>query len=165
MGTHATQKERIMNRVEDQPREPQFRTSQNSIRREVVNIGKSVFVKGELTGDEDLTIEGRVEGRIELADHKLVIGPNGRIRAEINAKEVTVIGSVEGNLSVQGLLEITSSGSVKGDIRASRISIADGAYFVGHIEMQRSADNLDKFPMLDAQPTARRPEQPILAEA
>ena len=120
-----------MNRVEDQPREPQFRTAQNSIRREVVNIGKSVFVKGELTGDEDLTIEGRVEGRIELADHKLVIGPNGRIRAEINAKEVTVIGSVEGNLSVQGLLEITSSGSVKGDIKASRISIADGAYFRG----------------------------------
>src|SRR5467141_861114 len=81
---------------------------------ELINIGKSVSIKGELTGDEDLTIEGQVEGKIELQDHNLIIGPNGKINAEINAKSVTVIGSVVGNMSAGEMVEIKSSGTVMG---------------------------------------------------
>jgi cytoskeletal protein CcmA (bactofilin family) len=106
----------------------------------VINIGRSVFIKGELTADEDLTIEGRVEGKIELKDHNLVIGPNGKINAEINAKNATIIGSVVGNINASDILEIKTSGSVMGDIKAPRISIADGAHFKGSVEMGRSAE-------------------------
>jgi cytoskeletal protein CcmA (bactofilin family) len=91
-----------------------------------------------LTGDEDLTIEGRVEGKIELKDHNLVIGPNGKINAEINAKNVTIIGSVVGNINASDIIEIKTSGTVMGDIKAPRISIADGAHFKGSVDMQRS---------------------------
>src|SRR3989442_2751258 len=111
----------------------------------VVNIGQTIFIKGELTGDEDLTIEGRVEGKIELKDHNLIIGPNGKINAEINAKSVTVIGSVVGNISASEMVEIKSSGTVMGDIKSSRISIADGAHFKGSVDMQKGTDTSKKF--------------------
>ena len=75
---------------EKKPMESRFEPRPNPAKEEVINIGRSVFIKGELTGDEDLTIEGRVEGKIELKDHNLVIGPNGKINAEINAKNVTI---------------------------------------------------------------------------
>ena len=122
---------------EKKPMESRFEPRPNPSKEEVINIGKSVFIKGELTGDEDLTIEGRVEGKIELKDHNLVIGPNGKINAEINAKNVTIIGSVVGNITASDILEIKSSGSVTGDIKAPRISIADGAHFKGSVDMQR----------------------------
>ena len=124
---------------ERKPMEPRFEPKPNP-KEEVINIGKSVFIKGELTGDEDLTIEGRVEGKIELKDHNLVIGPNGKINAEINAKNVTIIGSVVGNITASDILEIKSSGSVMGDIKAPRISVADGAHFKGSVDMQRSSE-------------------------
>jgi cytoskeletal protein CcmA (bactofilin family) len=126
---------------ERKPLEPRFEPKGNPVMEEVINIGKSVFIKGELTGDEDLTIEGRVEGKIELKDHNLVIGPNGKINAEVNAKSVTIIGSVVGNISASEMVEIKTSGSVMGDIKSSRISIADGAHFKGSVDMQRAADS------------------------
>ena len=129
---------------ERKPMEPRFEPRSTPVKEEVINIGKSVFIKGELTGDEDLTIEGRVEGKIELKDHNLVIGPNGKINAEINAKNVTVIGSVVGNISASEMIEIRSSGSVMGDIKAPRISVADGAHFKGSVDMQRSSDSIKK---------------------
>ena len=129
---------------ERKPMEPRFEPRSTPVKEEVINIGKSVFIKGELTGDEDLTIEGRVEGKIELKDHNLVIGPNGKINAEINAKNVTVIGSVVGNISASEIIEIRSSGSVMGDIKAPRISVADGAHFKGSVDMQRSSDSFKK---------------------
>ena len=122
---------------EKKPMEPRFEPRSNPVREDVVNIGKSVCIKGELTGDEDLTIEGRVEGKIELKDHNLVIGPNGKINAEINAKNVTVIGSVVGNISATEIIEIRTSGSVTGDIKAPRVSIADGAHLKGSVDMQK----------------------------
>ena len=125
---------------EKKPMEPRFEPRSNPTRDEVVNIGKSVFIKGELTGDEDLTIEGRVEGRIELKDHNLVIGPNGKINAEINAKNVTIIGSVVGNIAATEMIEIRASGSVIGDIKAPRVSIADGAHLKGSVDMQKGPE-------------------------
>ena len=118
--------------------EPRFES--RSSKDEVVNIGKSVFIKGELTGDEDLTIEGRVEGKIELKDHNLVIGPNGKINAEVNAKNVTVVGSVVGNINASEIVEIKTSGSVVGDLKSPRIHIADGAHFKGSVDMQKGPE-------------------------
>ena len=101
----------------------------------VVNIGQSVQIKGELSGNEDLTIEGMVDGKIMLKDHNLTIGANGRITAEVHAKTVVVVGQVSGNITADDKVEIAPSGSVEGDIRAPRVSISDGARFKGSIDM------------------------------
>ena len=106
----------------------------------IVNIGQSIFISGELSGNEDLTIEGRVEGRIELRDHNLVIGPKGKIQAEIHAKTVTIHGEVSGNIRADDRVEISNSGMVKGDVHAPRIVIADGARFKGTVDMEKAAD-------------------------
>jgi len=147
---------------ERKPMEPRFEPKPNPAKEEVINIGRSVFIKGELTGDEDLTIEGRVEGKIELKDHNLVIGPNGKINAEVNAKNVTIIGSVVGNISASDIIEIKSSGSVMGDIRAPRISIADGAHFKGSVDMQRSSDKKVDSPRVEVVPRTAPVEVPSL---
>ena len=106
----------------------------------IVNIGQSIFISGELSGNEDLTIEGRVEGRIELRDHNLVIGPKGKIQAEIHAKTVTIHGEVTGNIRGDDRVEISNSGTVKGDIHAPRIIIADGARFKGTVDMEKGPE-------------------------
>jgi cytoskeletal protein CcmA (bactofilin family) len=104
-----------------------------------VNIGKSVVIKGELNGSEDLTIEGQVEGKIELKDHVLTIGPNGKIKAHVFAKALIVLGEVNGNVTATDKVEIRDGGSVDGDIIAPRVAIADGAHFRGSVDMQRRA--------------------------
>lgn len=106
--------------------------------RETVNIGKSVVIKGELSGSEDLTIEGQVDGKIELRENVLTIGPNARIKAQVFAKSVVVLGKVTGNVSASEKVDIREHGSVEGDIVAPRVAIADGAYFRGSIDMQRT---------------------------
>jgi cytoskeletal protein CcmA (bactofilin family) len=105
--------------------------------RDVVNIGKSVVIKGELNGSEDLTIEGHVEGKIELRDHVLTIGPNGKIKAEIFAKAVIVLGEVAGNVSATEKVDIRDRGTVDGDIVSPRVAIAEGAHFRGSVDMGR----------------------------
>lgn len=107
------------------------------MREDVVNIGKSVNIKGELNGSEDLTVEGHVEGKIELKDHVLTIGPHGRIKAEIFAKAVVVLGEVTGNISASEKVDIRENGSVDGDVVAPRVAIAEGAHFRGSVDMQR----------------------------
>ncbi|MGE5245618.1 MAG: bactofilin family protein [Betaproteobacteria bacterium] len=102
-----------------------------------MNIGKSVVIKGELNGSEDLTIEGHVEGTIQLRDHVLTIGPNGRIKAQVFAKAVIVLGEVTGNVSASEKVDIRDNGSVDGDIVAPRVAIAEGAHFRGSVDMQR----------------------------
>jgi cytoskeletal protein CcmA (bactofilin family) len=109
------------------------------IERDVVNIGKSVVIKGELNGSEDLTIEGHVEGKIELKDHVLTIGPNGRIKAQVLAKSVIVLGEVNGNVTATEKVDIRDGGSVDGDIISPRVAIAEGAHFRGTVDMQRKA--------------------------
>jgi cytoskeletal protein CcmA (bactofilin family) len=106
----------------------------------IVNIGQSIFISGELSGNEDLTVEGRVEGRIDLREHNLVIGPKAKIQAEVHAKTVTVNGEVVGNIRGGDLVEVKASGTVRGDISAPRIIIADGARFKGSVDMERSGE-------------------------
>ena len=103
----------------------------------VVNIGKSVIIKGELSGSEDLTIEGQVEGKIELRQNVLTIGPNAKIKAQVAAKTIVVEGSVQGNVMASERIEIRDKGSVEGDLTAPRVAIADGAHFRGSIDMQQ----------------------------
>src|SRR5687767_474552 len=107
------------------------------IERDVVNIGKSVVIKGELNGSEDLTIEGQVEGKIELKEHALTIGPNGKIKAQVFAKSVIVLGEVNGNVTASEKVDIRDGGSVDGDIISPRVAIAEGAHFRGSVDMQR----------------------------
>src|SRR5215204_1774301 len=103
-----------------------------------VNIGKSVIIKGELNGSEDLTIEGQVEGKIELRQNVLTIGPNGKIKAQVFAKSVIILGEVTGNVTATEKVDIRDNGSVDGDIAAPRVAIAEGAHFRGSIDMQRT---------------------------
>ena len=120
--------------------------------REVVNIGKSVVIKGELSGSEDLTIEGQVEGKIELKENVLTIGPNGKIRAQVFAKALIVLGEVSGNVTATEKVEIRDGGSVDGDIVSPRVAIADGAHFRGSVDMQRKAGGAPAAPQ--ARPAA-----------
>jgi len=102
-------------------------------------VGRSIVIKGELSGDEDLTIEGRVEGHIDLRNHVLTIGSNGHVAAEVVAKSIVVLGRVTGNLTATEKVDIREQGSVEGDIMAPRVAIADGAEFRGSVDMQRKA--------------------------
>jgi len=100
-------------------------------------IGRSVVIKGELEGSEDLTIEGQVEGKIELRDHTLTVGENGRIKAQVFAKSVVILGELVGNINASETVDIRDKGSVDGDVVAPRVAIAEGAHFRGSIDMQR----------------------------
>ena len=102
-----------------------------------MNIGKSVIIKGDLSGSEDLTIEGQVEGKIELRQNVLTIGPNGKIKAAVFAKAVVIQGEVQGDITASERIDIRDAGSVDGDLSAPRIAIADGAHFRGSIDMQK----------------------------
>jgi cytoskeletal protein CcmA (bactofilin family) len=103
-----------------------------------VNIGKSVVIKGELSGSEDLTIEGQVEGKIELRQNVLTIGANARIKAQVFAKSCIILGEVTGNVTATEKVDIRDNGSVDGDIASPRVAIAEGAHFRGSIDMQRA---------------------------
>lgn len=120
--------------------------------RDNVNIGKSVIIKGELSGSEDLTIEGQVEGRIDLKDNVLTIGPNGKIKAEVFAKAVVVLGEVTGNVTASEKVDIRDNGSVDGDIASPRVAIAEGAHFRGAVDMQRTGAKAQAKPGAPAAP-------------
>jgi cytoskeletal protein CcmA (bactofilin family) len=98
-------------------------------------IGKSIQIEGTLTGNENLTIDGRVQGRIKLNGHSLTIGPNGKIDAGLRAKTIVVRGEVNGNIDADDKIQITASGSVQGDLKAPRIALDDGAQFAGSVDM------------------------------
>lgn len=103
--------------------------------RNMANIGQSLFIKGEVSGSEDLTVDGRVEGRIDLKGHNLTIGPNGHVQAELHAKHITIIGEVIGDVRADEKVDLTDSGRLTGDMCAPRISISDGARFKGSVDM------------------------------
>lgn len=103
--------------------------------REQAVIGSSICIKGDLTGEEDLSIEGRLEGKIELRRHTVVIGKNGRIKGDIYGKVITVEGTVEGNLYGEEQLMVRQSGTVRGNIVAPRVVLEDGSNFKGNIDM------------------------------
>ena len=100
-------------------------------------IGKSVIIKGELSGSEDLYIDGQVEGSIELQGNNLTVGPNGQVRANVNAKAVVVQGKLEGNIRASDRTELRKSAVAVGDITTQNLAIEDGAYFKGRVDIQR----------------------------
>src|SRR5437879_7109988 len=118
---------------------PRPETPRTQMEKDIVNIGKSVVIKGELNGSEELSIEGHVEGTIQLRDHVLTIGPNGRIKAQVFAKAVIVLGEVTGNVTASDKVDIRDNGSVDGDIISPRVAIAEGAHFRGSVDMQRKS--------------------------
>jgi cytoskeletal protein CcmA (bactofilin family) len=104
---------------------------------EIATIGKSVVVKGELSGSEDLIVDGEVEGSITLRGQSLTVGPNGRVRANIEGRNVILHGRVDGNIHATDRVELRKSASLTGDISTARISIEDGAFFKGGIDIQK----------------------------
>jgi len=105
--------------------------------KDVLNIGKSVVFKGELSGGEDLFIEGTVEGKVDLREHVLTVGPHAKIKADVFAKTVIVLGEVVGNVTAGEKLDIRDSGSVEGDIVSPIVAIAEGAHLRGSVDMQK----------------------------
>ena len=108
------------------------------------HIGKSVVIKGELSGSEDLYVDGVVEGKVELRANALIIGPNGQVRASLNAKSVSIQGKVDGNIQATERVELRKSAVTVGDIATQRIAIEEGAYFKGKIDMQSEAGKTGK---------------------
>ena len=107
---------------------------------EFAHIGKSVFIKGELSGSEDLYLDGQVEGSIALKNHSLTVGPNGQVKASVEAKGIVVQGKLEGNVQASDRVELRKSAVVTGDIATQRISIEEGAYLKGKVDIQGKAD-------------------------
>src|SRR5260221_10740743 len=104
-------------------------------------LGASLHIKGEISGNEDLHIDGSVEGLVQLDDRKLTVGATAKLTADVVAREVVVYGSVKGNLRARDRIEIKKDGSVIGDLTTARIMIEDGAYFKGSIEIEKSSES------------------------
>ena len=119
----------------------------------MANVGSSVFVKGELTGSEDVTVDGRVEGRIDLPDHALTIGPNGHIQADIVAKVLTVFGLVVGGIRALDKVDIRRGGSLEGNLACARLAIQDGAHFCGKVDMGSSQPTQGEVETQNASPS------------
>jgi cytoskeletal protein CcmA (bactofilin family) len=109
----------------------------------MARLGASLHIKGEITGNEDLQIDGSVEGLVQLDDRKLTVGASARVTADLIAREVIVYGNVKGNLRARDRIEIKKDGSVVGDLTTARIMIEDGAYFKGSIEIDKAGDAAD----------------------
>jgi len=127
----------------------------------VAVIGKSVIIKGQIFSREDLTIDGEVEGTVELQEHRLTIGPNGKVAATVKARELVVLGSIQGNVETTDKIDIRKDAKLLGDIKTARIVIEDGAYFKGNIDIVR-APAVVKPPQ--PQPISAKPAGPATVE-
>ncbi len=127
-------------------------------------LGASLHVKGEITGNEDLAIDGSVEGLVHLEDRKLTIGASAKVTADVIAREVVVYGNVKGNLRARDRIEIKKDGSVVGDLTTARIMIEDGAYFKGSIEIDKAGDSSDSHD-LDKPTYSRTPRATATASS
>jgi len=121
-------------------------------------IGKSLVIKGEVTGSESLYIDGRVEGSINLSGNRVTVGRNGVVAANINAREIVVLGKVRGNLTASDRVDIRSDGSLTGDVVAARISIEDGAFFKGGIDIRKAGGKPE-----EVKPAASSTAEPAIA--
>ncbi len=113
----------------------------------MANIGKSITIKGDLSGNEDLVVEGHVEGKIELPSNQLTVGAEGTAAAEIHAQTVVIIGKVTGNVSASERIEIQATGLVDGDVRAPRLVVEEGAVVNGSISMESEAGKKRPTPL------------------
>ena len=132
-------------------------------RNNVVHIGKSVVIKGEINGSEDLMIEGKVDGKISLPQNTLTVGVNGQLNAEISAKVVVVLGEIKGNVSASEKVDIRDQGTVDGDIKTKKLAIADGAHFRGSIDMHLQSDaSENRKVIIKSEKTVGQPSIPRL---
>jgi len=127
-------------------------------------IGKSLFIKGEVSGSESLYVDGRVEGSINLPGHRVTVGRNGVVAANITAREIVVIGKLRGNLTASDRVDIRNEGSLTGDVVAQRISIEDGAYFKGGIDIRKPGQKANGEAKDEAKPASSRPESAAAGE-
>jgi cytoskeletal protein CcmA (bactofilin family) len=126
-------------------------------------LGKSVVVKGQIISREDLTIDGEVEGTVELQEHRLTVGTNGKVMASIKAREIVVLGTVHGNVEATDKIDIRKDAKLVGDLKTARIVIEDGAYFKGNIDIQRPAAAAKPQPVAAAAPP--KPAAPVSTSA
>jgi cytoskeletal protein CcmA (bactofilin family) len=124
-------------------------------------IGKSLVVKGEISGSESLYIDGKVEGSINLPGNRVTVGRNGQVAATIMAREIVVLGKIRGNCQASDRVDIRAEGSLTGDVIAARISIEDGAFFKGGIDIRKAGNDAKNVPA--PPPPAATPE-PVAAE-
>lgn len=127
--------------------------------RATASLGKSVLVKGQITSREDLTIDGEVEGTIELHDNRLTVGPNGKVTANIKAREIIVLGQVNGNMDVTDKIDIRKEARLVGDIKSARVVIEDGAYFKGSIDIVKVEPPKHQAPKQQQQAPPPMPQQ------
>jgi cytoskeletal protein CcmA (bactofilin family) len=125
-----------------------------SVPVEQATIGRSVVIKGEVSGSESLYIDGRIEGTVNFGEHRVTIGRNGSVAANINAREVVILGKVQGNIQVTDRLDIRSEGSLTGDVITQRISVEDGAILKGSVQVRAVEHKHDK-----SQPQAQKQAQ------
>lgn len=125
-----------MSTLPSRPIEPSFEGNRGGGAPAI--LGKSVIVKGQIISREDLTLDGEVEGTVELQEHRLTIGPNGRVSASLKAREIVVLGTIHGNVEASDKIDIRKDAKLVGDIRTARIVIEDGAYFKGNIDIVRT---------------------------
>ena len=122
---------------------------------DVANIGKSISIRGDLTGNEDMVIEGQVEGKVDLPNNQLTVGANGTVKAEIHAKGVVIVGHVVGNVFGLERVEIQATGKVEGDVNAPKLVVAEGAQLNGAIQMTQKGNRAAPAgPEAAAAPTA-----------
>ena len=119
-------------------------------------IGKGLLIKGEITGSESLFIDGKVEGNISLPGNRVTVGRNGQVAANINAREIVILGKIRGNVSASDRVEIRAEGSLTGDVTVARISIEDGAFFKGGIDIRKP----EVKPALPGSSTSSEPAKP-----
>ncbi len=124
-------------------------------------IGKAVMVKGQIYSREDLVIDGEVEGTVDVQEHRLTVGPNGKVVAGIKAREIVVLGAIQGNVEAADKIDIRKDAKLVGDIKAARIVIEDGAYFKGSIDIVR-AEPAKQQPVSQKAP---QPPAPLAASA
>src|SRR5881409_2092798 len=151
----------------DNSQKAQFSSTPNYAPVEQATIGRSLVIKGEVTGSESLYIDGKIEGTINLTDNRVTNGRNGVVHANITAREVVIMGKVQGNLQCSDRVDIRSEGSLTGDVITQRISVEDGAVLKGGVEV-RSSEQKSQKPQSQGQvkPAETKPaEQPKAAAA
>jgi cytoskeletal protein CcmA (bactofilin family) len=134
------------------PNEPPRRSSTNA------TIGPSIFIKGDLSGEEDLVIEGRVEGKVDLKQNNVTIGKNGRVRADVFGKVVIIEGEVDGNVFAREQAILRQAGAIRGNITAPRVMLEDGSRFKGSIDMEAPKETGGGTSRQDRDREANRPE-------
>ncbi len=124
-------------RANPQPTPVESPARPQAVSGEQATIGKGLYIKGEITGSESLYIDGKVEGSLNLPGNRVTVGRNGQVSANISAREIVVLGKVKGNVTATDRVDIRAEGSLNGDVAAARISIEDGAFFKGGIDIRK----------------------------